>query len=109
MTTIKEIEAAIDRLPRRAFFRLSKWVRARSEDEWDRQIAEDVQAGKLDRLAQAAITEHRAGRTTPPLNQCLRRLGMAVGHPQTPPTEVLLCGSGLPAGTAEQTPGRSGG
>ena len=31
--------------------------------EWDRQIEMDSETGKLDRLAQIAIEEHRAGKT----------------------------------------------
>ena len=32
--------------------------------EWDRQIEIDSEAGKLDRLAQSAIDEHGAGKTS---------------------------------------------
>ena len=31
--------------------------------EWDRQIETDSETGKLDRLAQSAIEEHKAGKT----------------------------------------------
>jgi len=65
MSTVEEIEAAIERLPRDDFFELSEWVMSRFEDEWDRQIAEDVKTGRLDHLAQEALAEYRAGRTTP--------------------------------------------
>lgn len=65
MSTVEEIETAIGQLPRDQFFRLIAWLRGRFEDQWDRQIEEDVKAGKLDQLAQAALAEHRAGHTTP--------------------------------------------
>lgn len=32
---------------------------------WDRQLASDVQAGKLDRLAASARRDHAVGKTTP--------------------------------------------
>jgi hypothetical protein len=32
---------------------------------WDRQLESDVQAGKLDRLAQQAVDGHSARKTTP--------------------------------------------
>jgi len=32
---------------------------------WDRQLEADIQAGKLDRLAQEARRDHAAGKTTP--------------------------------------------
>ncbi len=35
------------------------------DDAWDRQIEEDAKAGKLHRLAEEALEEYRAGRTTP--------------------------------------------
>ena len=65
MSTIEEIETAIENLPRNQFFRLLTWIRDRFEDEWDRQIAEDVEAGRLDQFAREALAEYRAGQTTP--------------------------------------------
>ena len=40
---------------------LSKYEHAR----WDRQIATDSEAGKLDFLIDEALAEHRAGKTKP--------------------------------------------
>jgi hypothetical protein len=34
-------------------------------EDWDRQIEEDILAGRLDQLANAAIAEHRAGNSRP--------------------------------------------
>jgi hypothetical protein len=65
MSTLEEIEAAIEVLPREQFFRLVAWLRERFEDEWDRQIEEDAKAGRLDAFAREALTEYRAGRTRP--------------------------------------------
>ena len=65
MSTIEKIEAAIEQLPRDQFFVLISWIRGRFEDEWDRQIADDVKAGRLDHLARDALAEYRAGRTKP--------------------------------------------
>ena len=69
MSTVEQIEAAIQKLPREEFFRLRDWMRDRFDDEWDKQIEEDVRSGRLDRVAQDALAEYRAGKTTPfPLN-----------------------------------------
>ena len=69
MSTVEQIEAAIQKLPREEFFRLRDWMRDRFDDEWDKQIEEDVRSGRLDRVAQEALAEYRAGKTTPfPLN-----------------------------------------
>jgi hypothetical protein len=65
MSTVEQIEAAIEKLPREEFFRLRDWMRDRFDEAWDRQIEEDIRAGRLDRLAQEAIAEHRAGKTLP--------------------------------------------
>ncbi len=35
------------------------------DDAWDRQIAADAEAGRLDRLAEEAIGEFRAGSSRP--------------------------------------------
>ncbi len=65
MSTVDEITSAIQRLPRTDFFRLAEWVQHRFDDEWDRQIEDDARAGRLDHLAEEALAEHRARRTTP--------------------------------------------
>jgi hypothetical protein len=65
MSTVEEIEQAIETLPRDQFYRLRDWVQSRFEDEWDRQFEDDSRSGRLDHLAKAALEEHRAGLTTP--------------------------------------------
>ena len=41
------------------------WFESFDAAEWDRQIEGDAAAGKLDRLAEEALAEYRAGRTRP--------------------------------------------
>jgi len=65
MSTVQEIEKAIERLPRNEFLELKEWLVSKFSDEWDRTIEEDIKAGRLDALAQEAIAEYRAGKTTP--------------------------------------------
>ena len=65
MTTVKEIEAAIGELPRDEFFELIAWIREQFEDAWDRQIEDDVKAGRLDHLAREALAEYNSGQTIP--------------------------------------------
>jgi hypothetical protein len=65
MSSVEEIEAAISSLPRDEFFRLHDWVQKRFDDAWDRQIADDVESGRLADLASTAIAEHRTGVSTP--------------------------------------------
>lgn len=66
MSTVQEIEAALDRLPRRELWQLKARLDRRCEEDWDAQIEEDARpGGPLDKLAQKAISESKAGRCTP--------------------------------------------
>jgi hypothetical protein len=57
MSTVQEIEAAIERLPTGVLARLAEWVVARHHTEWARQIDEDAASGKLDFLFSEAEAE----------------------------------------------------
>ena len=65
MSSVQEIEAAIANLPREEFLHLRERLQQRFDNEWDQQFEKDVAAGKLDRLGDQALAEHRAGRSTP--------------------------------------------
>ena len=65
MSTVQEIEEAIQQLPREEIFRLREVIQHRFDDEWDRQFADNAESGLLDGLAEAALAEHRAGESTP--------------------------------------------
>jgi len=65
MSSIQEIEQAIANLPREDFLRLRDRIQQRFEDEWDRQFEEDVMSGRLEQLGEQALSEHRAGGSTP--------------------------------------------
>jgi hypothetical protein len=61
MSTVMEIEKAIEKLPTDELFELTHWISNRFSDAWDRQIEEDIRAGRLNNLAAEALQEHRAG------------------------------------------------
>lgn len=65
MSSLHEIEQAIDKLPREDFFRLRERLQKRFDDQWDRQFAEDATTGRLDPIAEQALAEHRTGRSKP--------------------------------------------
>lgn len=65
MNVLEDIEKEIESLPREDFLRLRDWVQRRFEDEWDREFAEDAASGRLDALAESALSENRAGSSTP--------------------------------------------
>ncbi|HTB63550.1 MAG TPA: hypothetical protein VK737_08170 [Opitutales bacterium] len=62
MSTLQEIEAAIEKLPPGDLARLAEWVAARHHDEWSRQISQDAAGGKLDFFFLEAEAERSAGR-----------------------------------------------
>ena len=61
MSTLEEIEEAIEKLPSEEVFELGDWIQRRIDDQWDRQFESDVQSGRLDDLAAKAMAAHRAG------------------------------------------------
>jgi len=63
MAKVNELANEVQQLNRQELAAFRDWFRKYDSDAWDREIEEDVQAGRLDKLANEAIAEHRAGRT----------------------------------------------
>lgn len=63
--SIAEIERAIEQLPPEDLARFAEWFEEFMARAWDKQIEEDVQAGRLDALIREAEQEYEAGRTRP--------------------------------------------
>jgi hypothetical protein len=63
MSQIEMLEQTVKQLSpgERAAFR--SWFIEFDAAEWDHQIEMDSETGKLDRLVQSAIEEHKAGKT----------------------------------------------
>ena len=64
MSTVAEIESAVSRLSREELAAFREWFQEFDAEAWDRQFAEDVQAGRLDALGQEALRDLREGRCT---------------------------------------------
>lgn len=64
MSTIQEIEAAVRQLSPDELARFREWFAEFDADLWDRQIEQDVAAGRLDALAGEALEDFRAGKCT---------------------------------------------
>ena len=62
MTTVEDIEKAIERLAPREFDRLRAWFEDYQAARFDERIARDAKAGKLDGLAGQAIADFRKGK-----------------------------------------------
>jgi cell division inhibitor SulA len=65
MSTVQEIEAAIRQLEPKKIHAVADWLMEYREELWDKQIAADAKAGKLDSLIMKAKADHRAGKATP--------------------------------------------
>ena len=65
MTKVEEIEAAIAKLPKEDFDRLSAWIIQKYQNDWDRQIEEDSESGALDFLIREISDDIAQGRTRP--------------------------------------------
>ena len=65
MSTVKEIESAITQLEPSEVHAVADWLQEYREELWDKQMAADARAGKLDTLIQKAKADTRAGKATP--------------------------------------------
>jgi hypothetical protein len=61
MTTVEDIEKAIEKLGAREFDRLRAWFDEYQAARFDEKIERDARAGKLDRLAEQAVADFRKG------------------------------------------------
>jgi hypothetical protein len=64
MSTIQEIENAVRHLSADELAKFRAWFAEFDADLWDRQLEQDVAAGRLDKLAEEALADLRDGRCT---------------------------------------------
>ncbi len=62
--TLQELEKTISDLSPEELARFREWFFAFDAKNWDQQFEADVVAGRLDDLADEAIREYRAGKST---------------------------------------------
>ena len=65
MSTVAEIEKAIQKLSPQEIKAVAEWLEEFREEMWDQQIAADAKAGKLDKLMEEAKQDYRGGRCKP--------------------------------------------
>jgi hypothetical protein len=63
MTKIEKLERDIRGLSPQELAAFREWFAAFDSAAWDQQLEQDVKAGRLDALADAALADHRAGRS----------------------------------------------
>ena len=64
MQRLESIETQIQELSSEELAKLREWFAGFDAEAWDRQFEADVNAGKLDALAERALQDHLAGRST---------------------------------------------
>jgi len=64
MSNMENIEDRIKELSPEELTAFREWFMQFDAEAWDRQFEADVKAGKLDRLAERALRDHAAGRST---------------------------------------------
>ena len=65
MSTVQEIETAIQKLEPQQIKAVADWLQEYREEMWDRQIEADAKAGRLDKFIAKAKADYRAGKATP--------------------------------------------
>lgn len=64
MSQLEQIESQLAGLSSAELAAFRKWFAEFDGAAWDRQFEADVKAGRLDALADAALQDHAAGRST---------------------------------------------
>ena len=62
MLTIKELQQAVSNLPREELARFREWFDEFDAIAWDKQLKADAKAGKLNKIADSAISDYHAGK-----------------------------------------------
>ncbi len=64
MSRVEKIESQISKLSSAELAAFRNWFAQFDASAWDRQFEADVKAGKLDSLAEKALNDHAAGRSS---------------------------------------------
>ncbi|HZF01862.1 MAG TPA: hypothetical protein VE344_08210 [Methylomirabilota bacterium] len=65
MSTVQDIETAIERLDESSLGQLSGWFEDYLAEKWENRFAADAQSGKLDELGAAADRAFEQGKCRP--------------------------------------------
>ncbi len=64
MTRVEKVEREVQSLSPKELASFRQWFTAFDAEAWDQQFEADVKAGKLDALAERALRDHVAGKST---------------------------------------------
>lgn len=65
MSTVAEIERAIEALPKKDFEQLAAWFAEKRERAVDDAFEQAIRAGNFDAMAERALRDHAAGKSRP--------------------------------------------
>ena len=60
--SIQELEQAVAQLPPKDLARFREWFDEFDAQVWDKQFETDAKSGKLDKIAEQALNDYRAGK-----------------------------------------------
>jgi hypothetical protein len=60
--SVQEIEEAVSKLSREDLLAFRQWFEHFDAGAWDKQLEQDISAGRLDSLAKEALRDFREGR-----------------------------------------------
>ena len=64
MEKVEKVEREVQEFSAAELSKFRQWFAAFDAEAWDRQFEADVKAGKLDALADRALRDHEAGKST---------------------------------------------
>ena len=64
MTKLEDIEQAVEQLSPEELAQFRAWFEELQARLWDQEFERDVKAGKLDKLAQNWLADHKAGKSS---------------------------------------------
>jgi hypothetical protein len=65
MTKVEKLEREVASLSEKELTEFRRWYAEFDAAAWDSQMEADSQSGTLDRFAEEALADHRAGRSRP--------------------------------------------
>jgi len=64
MSKVEKVEREVQRFSPEELAAFRQWFAAFDAETWDRRFEADVKAGRLDSLAERALRDHAAGKST---------------------------------------------
>ena len=63
MTKVEAVREELKKLTAAEFVQMRDWILEQDEEQWDREIERDAASGKLDRIFDGSLADHKNGKT----------------------------------------------